>query len=84
MGISMGSRQATFLSKVAHAIPRLFKSLEEGNVRAEWILGLRHIRSRQARLKLVAELVDPGENPLKSHGSRNRCDKETEVRGEPK
>lgn len=46
-------------------------ALEEGNVKSELILGLRRIRSRQARLKLVAELVDPGANPLKTHGAKS-------------
>lgn len=62
--------QVKFLQRVVAAIPRLFEALEEGNVKSEWILGLRRVRDRQARLKLVAELVDPGGNPLKTHGVR--------------
>ena len=62
--------QLHFLQRVAAAIPRLFAALEEGNVKSELILGLRRVRNRQARLKLVAELVDPGSNPLKTHGVR--------------
>jgi len=68
VGVSDG--QAKFLQRVAAAIPRLFEALEEGNVKSEMILGLRRVRSRQARLKLVAELVDPGANPLQTHGVR--------------
>lgn len=66
----LSERQLNFLQRVAAAIPRLFAALAEGNVKSELILGLRRVRNRQARLKLVAELVDPGSNPLKSHGSR--------------
>jgi len=65
-------QQLTFLSKVAAAIPRLFAALQEGNVKSELVLGLRRVRNRQARLKLVAELVDPGSNPLQTHGSRSK------------
>lgn len=75
-GPHLEHRQANFLSKVIEAIPRLFQALEEGNVRAEWILGLRQVRRRQARLKLVAELVDAGDNPLKTHGARNQSKRE--------
>lgn len=66
----LSAGQVSFLQKVAAGIPRLFAALEEGNVKSELILGLRRIRSRQARLKLVAELVDPGANPLKTHGAK--------------
>jgi len=62
--------QVNFLQRVVAAIPRLFAALEEGNVKSELILGLRRVKNRQARLKLVAELVDPGANPLETHGSK--------------
>jgi len=64
-------QQQTFLRRVAVAVPQLFNALQEGNVKSELILGLRRVRNRQARLKLVAELVDPGANPLQTHGVRN-------------
>jgi len=64
--------QVNFLLRVVAAIPRLFGALEEGNVRSELILGLRLVKNKQARLKLVAELVDPGANPLGTHGSREQ------------
>jgi len=64
------NREEKFLRRVINAIPRLFEALNEGNVKSEVILGLRRVRSRDARLKLVAELVDPGDNPLKTHGAR--------------
>jgi len=71
----LSPNQVTFLQRVVAAIPRLFAALEEGNVKSELILGLRRVKSRQARLKLVAELVDPGANPLETHGSRESEDK---------
>ncbi len=74
--------QVNFLRRVAAAIPRLFAALEEGNVKSELILGLRRVRSRQARLKLVAELVDPGNNPLETHGAKD-MGRESVVQGEP-
>lgn len=68
----LDQQQVYFLRRVAASIPRLFAALEEGNVKSELILGLRRVRSRQARLKLVAELVDPGSNPLETHGAREQ------------
>jgi len=62
--------QLRFLQRVAAAIPRLFAALEEGNVKSELILGLRRVHNQQARLKIVAELVDSGANPLQTHGIR--------------
>jgi len=70
-GLALTSAQVSFLQKVISGIPRLFEALQEGNVKSELVLGLRRVRNRQARLKLVAELVDPGSNPLKTHGSRD-------------
>lgn len=72
----MSEGQVNFLQRVATAIPRLFAALEEGNVKSELILGLRRVRNRQARLKIVAELVDPGANPLQTHGVRESDEKE--------
>jgi len=74
----LSKQQRSFLRRVAAAIPRLFQNLEEGNVKSELILGLRRVRSRDARLKLVAELVDPGLNPLQSHGARDVSDEADE------
>lgn len=68
----LNQQQIHFLRRVAASIPQLFAALEEGNVKSELILGLRRVRSRQARLKLVAELVDPGSNPLETHGAREK------------
>jgi len=59
----MNEDQRRFLEQLAARIPRL----RLGNVKSEYIVGIRRIGSRQVRLKLVAEVVDPGANPLESH-----------------
>jgi len=38
-----------------------------GNIKSEYIIGVRRIDERHVRLKLVAEVVDPGANPLATH-----------------
>lgn len=48
-------------------IPKLFEAIRLGNVKSEYVLGDRIIGRRQVRLKLVAEVVDPGSNPLATH-----------------
>jgi len=48
-------------------IPKLFEAIRAGNVKSEYVLGDRIIGRRQVRLKLVAEVVDPGSNPLATH-----------------
>ena len=48
-------------------IPKLFDAIRLGNVKSECVLGDRIIGHRQVRLKLVAEVVDPGSNPLQTH-----------------
>lgn len=48
-------------------IPKLFDAIRLGNVKSEYVLGDRIIGQRQVRLKLVAEVVDPGSNPLATH-----------------
>lgn len=63
----MNSQQQAFLEKLAQRIPRLFEVIGEGNEKCEYIIGTRLIGKRQVRLKLVAEVVDPGGNPLASH-----------------
>lgn len=59
--------QLEFLISIAEKIPRLFNAISEGNVRAEFILGSRMLKGRQVKLVLVAEVVDPGDNPLTTH-----------------
>lgn len=64
----MNEAQRRFLEGIADRIPRLFEAIGAGNVRAEFIIGLRRVGPRHVRLKLVAEVVDPGANPLGTHG----------------
>ncbi|MBX2838819.1 MAG: hypothetical protein KTR35_18315 [Gammaproteobacteria bacterium] len=68
----MTPRQRQFLEIVAKRIPELFAIIEEGNVKAEHILGDRVINQRQVRLKLIAEVVDAGANPLATHSARSQ------------
>lgn len=63
----MTPAQLQFLASVAEKIPRLFKAIAEGNIRAEYHLGSRTLEGRQVRLILVAEVIDPGDNPLSTH-----------------
>ena len=63
----MTPEQQAFLENLAQRIPRLFAAIREGNVRSEYIIGVRRIDARQVRLKLVAEVVDSGANPLATH-----------------
>jgi len=63
----MNSQQQAFLEHVATLIPKLFDAIRLGNVKSECVLGDRIIGQRQVRLKLVAEVVDPGSNPLATH-----------------
>lgn len=66
----MNDEQYEFLKQLALRIPRLFDAIDQGNIKSEYIIGLRRIGQRDVRLKLVAEVVDPGPNPLKSHGTQ--------------
>jgi len=63
----MNSRQQAFLQHIGTLIPKLFDAIRLGNVKSECVLGDRIIGQRQVRLKLVAEVVDPGNNPLATH-----------------
>jgi len=63
----MNSQQQAFLQHVGTLIPKLFDAIRLGNVKSECVLGDRLIGQRQVRLKLVAEVVDPGSNPLATH-----------------
>ena len=68
--IAMNDAQYEFFEQLALRIPRLFEAISLGNIKSEYIIGLRRIGQRDVRLKLVAEVVDPGPNPLESHGTR--------------
>ncbi len=64
----MNKQQQDFLERLALRIPRLFEAIAQGNVKSEYIIGVRYIGARHVRLKLVAEVVDSGANPLATHG----------------
>lgn len=66
--IWMNKEQQGFLEQLAQRIPRLFEAIAQGNQKSEYIIGVRRIGTRHVRLKLVAEVVDPGANPLATHG----------------
>lgn len=63
----MDSKQQAFLQHIGTLIPKLFEAIKQGNVKSEYVLGDRIIGRRQVRLKIVAEVVDPGSNPLATH-----------------
>ena len=64
-------KQQDFYNKLVLLVPRLFEAISAGNIKSEYILGVRVINSRQVRLKLVAEVVDPGANPLETHSTQS-------------
>ncbi|ASJ75647.1 hypothetical protein [Granulosicoccus antarcticus] len=63
----MNKQQQDFLERLALRIPPLFEAIAQGNVKSEYIMGVRDVSGRQVRLKLVAEVVDCGANPLATH-----------------
>lgn len=65
----MNNEQQAFLEKLSSRIPRLFEVIRQGNIKSEYIIGIRRIGQRQVRLKMVAEVVDAGANPLASHST---------------
>ncbi len=62
-------------------IPKLFDAIRLGNVKSEYVLGDRIIGRRQVRLKLVAEVVDPGSNPLATHSQMRKQSGLADVQG---
>ena len=66
--MAVSEEQQKFLEQLARRIPHLFDAIRAGNIKSEYIIGVRQIGLRHVRLKLVAEVVDPGANPLKTHG----------------
>ncbi len=66
--MAVSDEQQKFLEQLAARIPRLFEAIRSGNVKSEYIIGVKCIGHRHVRLKLVAEVVDAGANPLKTHG----------------
>ena len=69
--VRMNPTQWQWLIEAASRIPSLFESLKQGSIRADTTLGVRVINGRYVRLSLLAEVVDPGANPLASHASAN-------------
>lgn len=67
--MAVNEEQQKFLEQLAKRIPRLFDAIRAGNIKSEYIVGIRRIGQRHVRLKLVAEVVDPGANPLRTHGT---------------
>lgn len=67
--MAVNEEQQRFLEQLAERIPRLFDAISMGNIKSEYIVGVRRIGQRHVRLKLVAEVVDPGVNPLRTHGT---------------
>lgn len=65
----MNDKQKAFLEKLALRIPRLFEAIRQGNIKSEYIIGVRKIGRRNVCLKIVAEVVDTGANPLASHST---------------
>ena len=64
----MNNAQRAFLEQLAARIPALFEAISRGNVKSEYIIGVRRLGKRQVRLKLVAEVVEPGQqSPLHTH-----------------
>ena len=57
------------MEKLALCIPKLFEVIRQGNIKSEYIIGIRRIGQRNVRLKIVAEVVDAGANPLASHST---------------
>lgn len=67
----MNPKQWQWLLDVANRIPGLIGKIEQDNVRADTRLGERVIHGKRVRLYFVAEVVDPGADPLASHASVN-------------
>lgn len=66
--MAISKEQQTFLEQLALRIPLLFEAIRAGNIKSEYIVGVRRIGHRHVQLKMVAEVVDSGANPLKTHG----------------
>ena len=67
----MNAKQWQWLLDVAKRIPRLIGKIEQGSIRADTTLGERVIDGKLVQLSFVAEVVDPGADPLASHASVN-------------
>lgn len=65
----MNRTQWQWLEAVGARIPGLFASIKAGHAESRHVMGERVINGRTVRLSLVAQVVDPGANPLRSHAS---------------
>ncbi len=61
--------QWKWLESAGARIPALFAGIKSGQTETRHALGERVINGRRVRLSLVAQVVDPGANPLRSHAS---------------
>ncbi len=64
----MTALQRDFLLRIASLIPRLFEEIGNGNASSEFTLGVRLIRNRRVRLLIRVEVIDPGDDPMRTHG----------------
>lgn len=65
----MTPAQWQWLQALAKQIPILFRGIQAGQSLTRHELGERLVNGRRVRLSLVAQVVDPGANPLQSHAS---------------
>ncbi len=75
--MKMTDSQQRFLEQLALRIPRLFAAIEQGNIKSEYIIGVRRVGHRHVRLKIVAEVVDACSNPLQTHSSLREAESGT-------
>ncbi|MBX2880792.1 MAG: hypothetical protein KTR32_12695 [Granulosicoccus sp.] len=80
--MAMTDEQQKFLEQIALRIPRLFDAISQGNIKSEYIIGLRCVGKRHVRLKIVAEVVDAGSNPLQTHGTQGTSVNDTMLRSD--
>ena len=80
----MRKDQKRFLHKIAHWIPILFEEIRRGNASSEITLGIRVIGDRRVRLFVRVEVIDPGRNPMETHGLQDTDDRVNTVEIEVK
>lgn len=64
----MRPAQLQWLEAACAAIPDLFARISAGADQADHVLGERMIGRRRVRLVFRVQVVDPGANPLATHG----------------
>lgn len=65
----MTPTQWEWLKSVSAQIPSLFATIQSGCNESRYVMGERVIKGRRVRLSLLAQVVDPGPDPLHSHAS---------------